>query len=105
MSEFLKFCNERIKSVQSTFYGVICFLYIRPISCNKPSKLNFVFFIFHTVKKENTEFYMEGSLDEIGLIYIIKSITNITPTIKRNNQHKYIKCLDKINKETRHIRI
>ena len=25
-------------------------IYIRPISCNKPSKKNFVLFIFHTVK-------------------------------------------------------
>ena len=37
VSKVLQRVNK--KSVQSTFYGVILFIiYIRPISCNKPSK-------------------------------------------------------------------
>ena len=35
-------------------------------------------------------------------IKLVKSITDITPTIKRNNHEKYIQCLDKINKKTQY---
>ena len=37
-------------------------------------------------------------------IKLVKSITDITPTIKRNNHEKNIQCLDKINKKTKYYK-
>ena len=51
--ESQNFRNERVCVVSKVLHFLWCNLfviYIRPISFNKPSKYNSVFFIFHTVK-------------------------------------------------------
>ena len=80
-SEFLKFCNEWIKSVESTFYGVICLMYIcgQFHVINLPNRiLSSLYFTVWNIKK--TEFYFEGLLHEIGLLHIIKFLIKLSFT-------------------------